>query len=91
MHALTHINEVHSPTGPGFVSMSPLISSKSTTTPTTLLTPVGTVGAGHRETQQTLEWDDGHFIFDHATLFWRTMAGSTLFGNGSRWVWLKVM
>ena len=86
----TLIKKVHSPTGPGFISMSPLInSSRSTTTPTTLLPrPVGTK---LRETCQTLEWDDGHLIFDHTTLFWRTMAGSTLLGNGSRWVWPKVM
>ena len=89
--ALIHINKVHSPTGPGFISMSPLFSSNSrstTTTPTTLLTPVGTVGAGLRDTWQTVEWV-GHLMFDHAT-FWRTMAGSTLLGNGSKWVWLKV-
>ena len=68
-----------------------LISSNSriTTLTTTLLAPVGTIGARLRDIWQTLEWD-GHLMFDHAT-FWRTMAGNTLLGNGSKWVWLEVM
>ena len=72
--------------------MSPLItSSRIITTPTTFLPRP--VAAGHRETWETLEWDDGRLILDHRgdTLFWRTMAGSTLLRNGSKWVWLEVM
>ena len=89
--------KIHSPTGPGLVSMSPLISSsRSTTTLTTLLPrPEGIKEPELREKRQTLEWgvvDDEHLTFDHASWFWRTMAGSTLLRDGSsRGLWLKLM
>ena len=89
--------KIHSPTGPGLVSMSPLISSsRSTTTLTTLLPrPEEIKEPELREKRQTLEWGvvyDEHLTFDHASWFWRTMAGSTLLRDGSsKGVWLKFM
>ena len=88
---------IHSPTGPGFVSISPLISSSRTTTaPTTILPrPEGMVKPGLEETRRTLAWNeerDRHQMFDFTIPFWRAMAGSTLLKDGSmRGVCLKVV
>ena len=83
---------VHSPTGPGFVSMSPHInSSRSTTNLTTLFLPPA-VGGGLRETLKKDDVYDGYMIFYHAILFWRTMAATLLLRDGSAsGAWLKVM
>ena len=87
---------IYSPTGPGFISISPLISSsRTTTTHTTILPrPEGTLRPGLEETRQTLAWDeerDRHQMFDCTISFWRAMAGSTLFRDGSiRGAYLKV-
>ena len=88
---------IHSPTGPGFVSISPLISnSRTTTTPTTILPrPEEIVKPGLEETRRTLVWDkerDRHQMFDFTSMFWRAMAGSILLRDGSmRGVCLIVM
>ena len=79
---------IHSPTGPGFISISPLISSSRTTTaPTTILPrPEGTLKPGLKETRRTLAWEeecDKHQMFDFTISFWRAMAGSMLFRDGS--------
>ena len=79
---------IHSPTGPGFISISPLISSSRTTTaPTTILPrPEGTLKPGLQETRRTLAWNeehDRHQMFDFTISFWRAMAGSTLLRDGS--------
>ena len=84
----------NSPTGPGFVSISPLISSsRTTTTPTTILPrPEGMVKP---ETRRALAWDeerDRHQMFDITIPFWRTIAGSTLLRDSSmRGACLKVV
>ena len=88
---------IYSPTGPGFVSISPLISSSRTTTaPTTiLLRSEGTLKPWLEETWRTLAWDeecDRHQMFDFTISFWRVMTGSTLFRDGSmRGTCLKVV
>ena len=79
---------IHSPTGPGFISISPLISSSRTTTaPTTILPrPKGTLKPGLKETRRTLVPDeecDRHQMFDFTISFWRAMAGSMLLRDGS--------
>ena len=79
---------IHSPTGPGFISISPLISSSRTTTaPTTIFPrPEGTLKPGLEETWRTLAWDeerDKHQMFDFTISFWRAMAGSMLLRDGS--------
>ena len=80
---------IHSPTGPGFISISPLISSSRTTTaPTTILPKPaeGTLKPGGKEAWWTLVWEeerDKHQMFDFTISFWRAMAGSTLLRDGS--------
>ena len=88
---------IHSPTGPGFISISPLISSSRTTTaPTTILPrPEGTLKPGLKETRWTLVWEeerDKHQMFDFTISFWRAVAGSMLLRGGSmRRVCLKLV
>ena len=88
---------IHSPTGPGFISISPLISNnRNTTTPTTIFPrPEGTLKPGLKETWRTLAWDeecDRHQMFDFTISFWRAMTGSMLLRDGStRGACLKVV
>jgi len=87
----------HSPTGPGFNSISPLFSSsRNTTTPTASFPrPEGTLKPGLKKTWRTLVWDeerDRHQMFDFTISFWRAMAGSMLLRDGSmRGACLKVV
>ena len=83
-----YIMSIYSPTGPGFISISPLISSsRITTAPTTILPrPEGTLKPGLEETRRTQAWDgecDRHQMFDFTISFWRVMAGSMLLRDGS--------
>ena len=79
---------IHSPTGPGFISISPLISSSRTTTATTTILPrpEGTLKPGLEETRRTLVWEEEHErhqMFDFTISFWRAKAGSMLLRDGS--------
>ena len=89
---ITIMSYICSPTGPGFVSMSPLSNSSNTTTITTFFRHEGTLRHRPDDIGHMLEWEkerDKH-MFDLTTLFWRTMAGSRLLRDDStRGVWLK--
>ena len=90
------INMDNSPTGPGFVSMSPLSNRRRTNTNTTSLPKSGRrLRCRLDGVWQTLKWDE---VFNGkllTMLFWRTIIGSTLLREDkttwTRGLWQIVM